>query len=95
MTHHRLMPTNYAPYDTFPAFDRGIDDYMSGRFENPYCDPRQGLAAQAWDRGSEYAMRVVRHDQADALAQQKAALTAAGCGKSIPRPRPVNALKQG
>ena len=60
MTHRRPMPTDYAPYHTFPAFDRGIDDYMSGRFENPYCDPRQGLAAQAWDRGSEYAMRVVR-----------------------------------
>jgi hypothetical protein len=40
---------------------RGIDDYMSGRFENPYSDPKQGVAAQAWDRGSEYAMRVVRH----------------------------------
>jgi hypothetical protein len=36
---------------------------MSGRFENPYCDPRQGLAAQAWDQGSEYATRVVRHSK--------------------------------
>ena len=57
----RPLPTDYAPYHTFPAFDQGIDDYMSGRFENPYRDPKQGVAAQAWDRGSEYAMRVVRH----------------------------------
>jgi hypothetical protein len=34
---------------------------MSGTHENPYNDPKQGLAAQAWDRGSEYAMRVVRY----------------------------------
>jgi hypothetical protein len=55
------VPTDCALYHTFPEFDRGIDDYMSGRFENPSRDPRQGVAAQAWDRGSEYAMRVVRH----------------------------------
>jgi hypothetical protein len=29
--------------------------------DNPYSDPKQGVAAQAWDRGSEYAMRVVRY----------------------------------
>ena len=53
----RPMPADYAPYHTFPEFDQGIDDYMSGRFDNPY----DGVAAQAWDRGSEYAMRVVRY----------------------------------
>jgi hypothetical protein len=57
----RPMPSDYRPYDQFPEFDEGIDDYMSGRFENPYTDPRDGLKAQAHDRGSEYAMRVVRH----------------------------------
>jgi hypothetical protein len=57
----RPMPTDYAPYHTLPAFDEGINDYMSGRFENPHSDPRQGVAAQDWDRGSEYAMRVVCH----------------------------------
>jgi hypothetical protein len=56
------MPSDYQPYDQFPEFNQGIDDYMSGRFENPYSDPRQGVAAQAWDRGSEYAMRVVRYN---------------------------------
>jgi hypothetical protein len=56
------MPNDYAPYHTMPEFDQGITDYMSHRFDNPYGGkPRQGLAAQAWDRGSEYAMRVIRH----------------------------------
>ena len=60
----RPMAADYAPYHQLPAFDEGIDDYMSGRFDNPYDgDPRQGLAAQAWDRGSEYAMRVVRYSE--------------------------------
>jgi hypothetical protein len=45
-----------------PDFDRGIDDYMSGRYDNPYDGmTREGLKAQAWDRGSEYAMRVMRY----------------------------------
>ena len=57
------MPQDYSPYDTLPAFDRGIDDYISGRFENPYTDPRDGVKAQAWDRGSEYSMRVVRWNE--------------------------------
>jgi hypothetical protein len=57
----RPMPEDYAPYHQLAAFDDGIDDYMEGRYDNPYTDPRDGVAAQAWDRGSEYAMRVVRH----------------------------------
>jgi hypothetical protein len=60
----RPMPADYAPYHTMPAFDEGIDDYMNGCFENPYDGkPREGVNAQAWDRGSEYAMRVVRHNE--------------------------------
>jgi hypothetical protein len=31
----RPTPADYTPYHTFPEFDQGIDDYMSGRFENP------------------------------------------------------------
>jgi hypothetical protein len=55
-------PTDYAPYHTLPAFDDGITAYMDGRHDNPH----DGVAAQAWDRGLEYAMRVVRfsHTQA-------------------------------
>jgi hypothetical protein len=54
------QPTDYAPYHTLPAFNDGIADYMEGRYDNPHDD---GVAAQAWDRGSEYAMRVVRFSQ--------------------------------
>jgi hypothetical protein len=37
---------------------------MSGRFETPYDGkPREGVNAQAWDRGSEFAMRVVRFNE--------------------------------
>jgi hypothetical protein len=54
------MPTDYAPYHTFPEFDQGIDDYMEGGFENPYRDPCDGLKAQAHDRGAEYASRITR-----------------------------------
>jgi hypothetical protein len=43
-----------------PAFDQGIDDYMSGPFENPHGTT--SVAAQAWDRGAEYATRVIRHN---------------------------------
>jgi hypothetical protein len=57
----RPMPTDYRSYHQLPAFDEGIDDYMSGRCENPYTGKWDGLAAQAWDRGSEYASRVVRY----------------------------------
>jgi hypothetical protein len=60
-TNKRPMPDDYAPYHTFPEFDQGITDYMEGRFENPYTDPRDGVKAQAHDRGAEYAMRVVCH----------------------------------
>jgi hypothetical protein len=57
----RPMPSDYRPYDTMPAFSEGITDYMEGRFDNPYTDPRDGVKAQAHARGSEYAMRVIRH----------------------------------
>jgi hypothetical protein len=58
----RPMPSDYRPYDQFPEFSEGIDDYMSGKFENPYTDPRDGVKAQAWARGAEYTSRVIRHD---------------------------------
>jgi hypothetical protein len=56
------MPSDYRPYDQFPEFNQGIDDYMNGVYENPYTDPRDGVKAQAHDRGSEYAMRVLRYN---------------------------------
>ena len=57
----RPMPEDYRLYHQVPAFDEGITAYMSGIHENPYTGRFDGVAAQAWDRGSEYAMRVVRH----------------------------------
>jgi hypothetical protein len=54
------VPTDYAPYHTLPAFNEGITDYMEWRFNNPYTASGDGVNAQAWDRGLEYAMRVVR-----------------------------------
>jgi hypothetical protein len=57
----RPMPQDYAPYHTLRAFDEGISDYMAGRYDNPYTNPRDGVKAQAHDRGAEYAMRVARY----------------------------------
>jgi hypothetical protein len=53
-------PAEYAPCHTLPAFSEGIAAYMERRYDNPFTDPKDGVAAQAWDRGLEYAMRVVR-----------------------------------
>jgi hypothetical protein len=52
----RPVLADYAPYHKSSEFNRGIADYAAGRFTNPYV----GVAAQAWDRGLEYAMRVAR-----------------------------------
>ena len=57
-----LHPSEYAPYNTLPAFDEGITAYMEGNYKNPYDD----VAGQAWDRGLEYAMRVVREGNKNA-----------------------------
>jgi hypothetical protein len=46
------MSEDYRPYHTFPEFDEGITAYMEGRYDNPYSDPKQGVAAQAWDIAS-------------------------------------------
>jgi hypothetical protein len=59
----RPMPRDYAPYHTLPGFDEGITAHMEGQYENPYTDPRDGVKAQAWDRGSEYAHRVCRYSE--------------------------------
>lgn len=46
----------YTPYDTMPAFDEGVKAYQGGNYKNPHS----GMAAQAWDRGAEFAMRADR-----------------------------------
>lgn len=55
--------SSYAPYDTIEAFGEGFVAYQWGRHESPYDgrkDAKGQLAAQAWDRGSEAAMRFKR-----------------------------------
>lgn len=50
----------YRPYDTLPGFQEGAEAYMDRKYDNPYTDPRDGVKAQAWDRGLEAAMRFTR-----------------------------------
>ena len=48
----------YGPYDTLPEFDEGFTAYLHhGARVNPYTDPKDGVKAQAWDRGLECASR--------------------------------------
>jgi hypothetical protein len=46
----------YAPYHTMAAFRAGVSDYQTGRRSESY----RGVEAQAYDRGLECGMRVVR-----------------------------------
>jgi hypothetical protein len=50
------IAAEYAPYHQLPAFAKGAEDYMDGVFESSLT----GVEAQAWDRGSEAAMRFTR-----------------------------------
>jgi hypothetical protein len=53
----------YAPYDTHEAFGEGFVAYQWENYRNPYGgrkDGRGAVAAQAWDRGLEAAMRYQR-----------------------------------
>jgi hypothetical protein len=61
MADQKPMPMDYAPYHTMFEFDEGITAYIERQYRNPYTEPRQRLAAQAWDSGLKYAMRVMRH----------------------------------
>ena len=51
------IAAEYAPYNLYPAFQKGFDAYNAGRISNPHGDTADG---QAWDRGAECAMRVKR-----------------------------------
>ena len=51
----------YRPYHTMPAFGEGYEAYQSLQYRNPYDGRWQdGVKAQAWDRGLEFASRVER-----------------------------------
>ena len=51
MKDEKPMPMDYAPYHTMFEFDEGITAYMEKQYRNPYTEPRQRLAVQAWDSG--------------------------------------------
>ena len=48
--------SDYAPYDSMPAFDVGRRAYDRNVCINPYS--LNSVNAQAFDRGAEYAMRL-------------------------------------
>jgi hypothetical protein len=50
------LTSDYAPYDRHEAFTEGFAAYHLNRLTNPYS----GVQAQAWDRGSECALRFAR-----------------------------------
>jgi hypothetical protein len=54
----KAIENRHAPYHRFKAFWRGFDDYQSGRYSCPDGWEKSSVAGQAWDRGSEAAMRI-------------------------------------
>lgn len=47
---------DYAPYHTMPEFEEGFRDYQACMVHGHY----DGVKAQAYDRGAEYAMKAFR-----------------------------------
>jgi hypothetical protein len=64
----RPLPEDYAPYHTYPAFNRGYNAYLKCNWDKPIN--LTGIDEQAYDRGAEYAMRVRQWS----LAQQHKAM---------------------
>jgi hypothetical protein len=48
--------SDYAPYDTLPEFDEGVNAYSAQNYNNPHG--ASSVAAQAWDRGLEFGMKL-------------------------------------
>ena len=48
----------YRPYDQLPEFRVGYESFQRGFYTCPYDS--NSVAAQAWDRGLEFASRVER-----------------------------------
>jgi hypothetical protein len=59
--HVRLeaIAKTYAPYDRFPAFWQGVEDYLNG-VHKVWEDRAGGVDGQAYDRGLNAAMRLQR-----------------------------------
>ena len=53
------LRTEYAPYNMMPAFDEGMRDYAKTQDRSPRY---HSIAAQAYDRGQECAMRIQRNE---------------------------------
>lgn len=54
-------PEDYRPYNTMPEFRAGYAAYARGNYTSPH-NP-DSVAAQAWDRGLDYAMRLSRFNR--------------------------------
>lgn len=54
-----ILANDYAPYDQLPEFWEGVKAYQDGNWDCPY----DGVQGQAWDRGLEYGMRLVRAER--------------------------------
>jgi hypothetical protein len=52
------LAPEYAPYNQLPEFEEGLCAFALGIYTNPYNSFL--VAAQAWDRGMECAMRVAQ-----------------------------------
>lgn len=55
MTDDEILQS-YAPYNSRPEFSQGMAAYACRSTTNPY--PADSIAAQAWARGFEAAMRI-------------------------------------
>ncbi len=51
----KVIRQHFEPYDRHEEFDRGFAAYQAGEFRNPHA--ADSIAARAWDRGWEAAMR--------------------------------------
>lgn len=63
MTKTDAIKAEYAPYDRFPAFWDGYDDYKNGRKLWMWRPDANSADAQAYDRGAEAAMRVIQAER--------------------------------
>ena len=54
-------PEDYRPYNTLPEFMEGYHAYRHDDYRTPY--DADSVAAQAWDRGLDYGMRLARFNR--------------------------------
>jgi hypothetical protein len=64
----RAMGERYAPYDNFAAFWTGFIDYQA-EIDRKCPHDSNSVAGQAWDRGTEAAMRIHWERHSDPYAR--------------------------